>query len=134
MRCPLGIVEKKHGGFCCFYCGSKPTCIAFCHSQIYYVIPEDIRYTRLAIHLGKHMHEVADGESMQTRTIVRDLVKEHVQKLPNAGQKKIEKEVARELIMNNLLPSDGSVLEMMTTEKISSVLDQLQPLTNQRRS
>lgn len=43
VRCPLGIVEKKHGGFVCFYCGSKPTCIALCHSQIYnYVIPEDI--------------------------------------------------------------------------------------------
>jgi hypothetical protein len=55
----------------CQYCKTLPTCLRLCHCRMFYVVPKNLSMTCAAVHIGTHVHLVADGDCREAMDLIR---------------------------------------------------------------
>ncbi len=70
--------------FACKFCNSPPSCVDPCKGQIYYVVHKQQSILRVAIHLGVHLHLVANGRCREAMDENKKLIEKEVNRMPNA--------------------------------------------------
>ncbi|KAI5054566.1 hypothetical protein GOP47_0030532 [Adiantum capillus-veneris] len=81
--CPSGSTTGSFGSLKCFYCNLPPTCISECTCKLILCLPSEIpgkRITRGILHMGCHLHPVAEGVAKQAMVDVKVKVKDMISK------------------------------------------------------
>lgn len=132
-KCPLGYVANSDGNIICHFCKRHATCVDTCSCIVYYVMPSNETLTRLMIHSGKHLHDVQPGTSKRSIENTRLLVERAVRADKNAGPRKVQMMIARDLISSTLTKPDRLPDEVVGDLELGNFLDELIPLVQNRR-
>lgn len=132
-KCPLGYVADFDGSITCHFCKRHATCVDTCSCILYYVMPNNETLTRLMIHSGKHLHDVQPGTSKMSIENTRLLVERAVKADKNAGPRKVQMMIARDLISSTLTKPDRLPNEVVGDLELGKFLDELIPLVQNRR-
>lgn len=130
-RCPIGLVSSGVGSMKCQHCNHPPYCARHCTAKIYYCIPNDTRYTRMVIHLGFHDHEFGVGDSYVNMEKAQDLVMKKASQNIMHKPKRIQKDLAKELISDHLLATSST--SPIDSTRLDELLSLIEPTTNNRR-
>jgi hypothetical protein len=106
----------------CRYYKTPPTCFRLCPCMMFYVIPKNLSMTCAAVHIGTHVHPVADGDCRETMDLICGQIMTHVALTPNAKNSAIGMAVGKELLLNGPLVKNGEG-KKLTEEELAQVFD-----------
>lgn len=134
--CPAGSIVDAFGSLKCFFCSTPPTCLCECPCKLIYCLPtlfEDKKISRGVIHLGFHMHPVAEGVARQSLLEVQTRVKEMVTKEFTGRPKSLQQKIAKEIVMESALFGEHSKDKILSDKDLSDLLAKLAPTLDKRR-
>ena len=106
----------------CKICKKPPTCMAMCDVKIFYIHGHD-SMQRACIHLEHHRHPVKTGDYRCTCKKIDALVKEHVDRTPQAPLSKIIMEASRDLFGEYLLCIEDELPRFLSLKELELVFD-----------
>ena len=131
-----GSTTKGFGSLKCFYCSKPPTCISECPCKLVLCLPTVIagkRISRGVIHLGYHLHPVAEGVAKQALIEVQAKVKNMVSRDFVGRPRSLQQKLAREIVMESALFADHPEDAKLSDKDLSEVLAKLAPTLDKRR-
>ena len=106
----------------CWYCKTVPTCLRLCPCRMFYVVPKNLNMTRAVLHIGTHVHPVADGDCKEAMDLIRGQIMTHVALTTNAKNNAIGLAIGKELLLKGLLFENGEG-KKLTEEELAQVFD-----------
>ena len=97
-----------------------PRCSETCESRIFYVHGDE-SIQRACIHLGHHCHPVKVGDYRYIRKKIVELIKEHVERTPQAMFSKIVMEASKDLFGEYLLRNEDDPPRLLSVEELEPV-------------
>lgn len=134
--CPEGSTTEGFGSLKCFYCRSYPTCIAQCTCKLVLCFPNEIagrQVTRGVIHIGHHMHPVAEGVSKQILDNVHERVSRMVSRDIGGKPRSFQLKLAKEIVMESCLFQQHEGDVKVSDRDLSVLLAKLAPTLDNRR-
>ncbi len=128
------IGHTAQGSLKCFYCNCSPFCIALCGCKMYLCLPHDSTVqpmTRCVIHLGYHMHRVADGSSKNELDDIKQKVKNMVQQGTSCRPKSLQKQLAEDMVLEAIVSGENGL--QMTNNELHALFQRLLPLLSSKR-
>lgn len=128
------LATDEKGKITCHFCRRSPYCIETCKCMVYYVMPHDKHMTRMMLHVGTHLHEVQAGTSQAMIEKTKHLVAKVVGVDRSAGPRKIQMNVAKEMIFSALV-DDGTNDhgKAIGDVELTNFLEELVPLVENQR-
>src|SRR6202048_440846 len=83
---------------------------------------------RACIHLGNHHHPVKVGNCRDSQQRIDVLIKEHVERTPQATHSKIVLEASKDLVGEFLLRNDTDPHKLLSLEELEPVFDRCKEL------
>ena len=121
------------GNLECFFCKHVPMCLKECPACVYYFMPKESMHSRLFIHYGKHTHTVSKGMCRASIQNIKTLVARAVRIDHNAGPRKVQMVVAREVVLRAFTDDDKAQGEFMTERELQEMSQELQNLINVKK-
>jgi hypothetical protein len=106
----------------CRYYKTLPTCHRLCPCRMFYVVPKNLSMTRAAVHIGTHVHPVANGDYREAMDLICGQIMTQVALTPNAKNSAIGMVVRKELLLKGLLVENGEG-KKLTKEELAQVFD-----------
>lgn len=124
---PFGVCQDPpaNSSLVCKVCKKTPTCIDFCAARIYYVVSAGNMF-RACIHLGNHVHPVAEGQCREILETVAELIVQEVAKTPSAKNSAIALAASKEFLETFLIHNGDGPKEMLREEALDKVMDKFQ--------
>lgn len=132
-KCPIGLLADGAGTIVCAFCKKVVVCVGSCPCTVYYVMPREVHYSRLMVHIGKHAHYVQPGTNRASIQRTRSLVDKVVALDKAAGPRKVQMSIAKELIMATMLKEDRAQNDTVGDLELSNFLEEIVPLVENRR-
>ena len=124
------IASEEKSSITCHYCQKEVTCFEICTCKIYYILPAKENMSRLAIHIGEHMHSVPKGTCRANIAKIRKLVSSILAVDHNSGPRKIQMITARELLLQSFINEQDCIKEDW---ELQNFLEELMPLIENQR-
>ena len=118
----VGQGPPKHSTMICKVCKEPPACLATCRAKIYYVTGKR-NNTRVCIHLGTYEHPVKVGDHRDTKVKISSLIKDQIEKTPQATKSVVVLEASKMLVGNYLVRFEDDPPKTLTFEELVLVLD-----------
>ena len=96
-------------------------------------LPEESMHSRLFIHYGKHTHMVSKGMCRASIQNIKAFVARAVDIDHNAGPRKVQMIVAREVVLRAFTNEDKAQGEFMTERDLQEMSQELQSLINVKK-
>jgi hypothetical protein len=103
-------------------CKVPLVCIATCAAKVYYVSGA-ANMTCACLHLGVHEHPVKVGEDQEVKDKTRKLIKQQVERTPQATNSSIVMEASKELVGELLIDPEEALVRKFDLEELVPVLE-----------
>ena len=113
----------------CKICKEPPKCAVVCNARIFY-IHGDESSERACIHLGHHSHPVKVGNYRQSRKRIDALIKEHVDRTPQATVNKIVMETSKDLLSQYLICNEDDPPTILSLNELEPIFDSCKELNS----
>lgn len=117
-------------GVSCHYCKKIAYCDSPCSCKVYYILPTNLKMTRLMVHVGHHLHEVQNGTCRATIERIRKMVANALKVDKNSGPRRVQMILARQMLVDAIV---GPNKTKMGEVELTHILEEMIPLVQNQR-